>query len=501
MPGVRRASRISMNLIPPRNIEAIVSAAVLIAVLTLYLCRFARTRRWLVVALSACLADQAIKALLLRETFRPHVILFDGWISIEYLQNPGLGFGTAPTYLLGSTLTLAAALVVVYRFLAARPYRMSALVELGCALLIGGLLPIWLDRLRLGYSVDFLELGKGGDYAYNLADLSVFIGALLLPARVLQFLWRVRKRCIALTDPIDDDASVHRVADSAPAGPTARQRTRRGDCLRTLGLVTAAAIALVLMWHWGQNELERLPALHKAAARGDAATMERLLVGGADANARDEAGNTPLTHAARDPKLVQLLLAHGADPNLQGQYGLTPLDRATWGRDVRAVRAAELLLAHGARLTASHRSTRSILCGSIAARNPKMVSLLLAKGAQVNAREPAGGKTPLIWAAQMGADRTGGDIAKLLLAAGASVNARDRDGRTALHFACERGDMRLVKTLLAAGADVNAADREGATPLILASGSAIGALAGRETQGATPMCEKRRWRSWRQGPM
>ncbi|CEM28323.1 unnamed protein product [Vitrella brassicaformis CCMP3155] len=48
---------------------------------------------------------------------------------------------------------------------------------------------------------------------------------------------------------------------------------------------------------------------------------------------------------------------------------------------------------------------------------------------------------------------SGQDITKLLLAKGADVNARDLYGRTPLHYACEDGQSKVVPLLLRNGAD------------------------------------------------
>jgi len=48
-------------------------------------------------------------------------------------------------------------------------------------------------------------------------------------------------------------------------------------------------------------------------------------------------------------------------------------------------------------------------------------------------------------------------IAQMLLASGADVNARDGEGKTALMWAAWKGDDSIVRTLLANGADLNAA--------------------------------------------
>jgi ankyrin repeat protein len=43
--------------------------------------------------------------------------------------------------------------------------------------------------------------------------------------------------------------------------------------------------------------------------------------------------------------------------------------------------------------------------------------------------------------------------------------AQDSEGRTALHFACDRGQLAAVELLLKHSASVNIADTDGQTPL------------------------------------
>ena len=61
-----------------------------------------------------------------------------------------------------------------------------------------------------------------------------------------------------------------------------------------------------------------------------------------------------------------------------------------------------------------------------------MVELLIAKGAEVNAKEGGGG-APLHVAAAFGKN----EIAELLIAEGADMNAKDDDGYTPLDWAIE----------------------------------------------------------------
>jgi ankyrin repeat protein len=101
------------------------------------------------------------------------------------------------------------------------------------------------------------------------------------------------------------------------------------------------------------------------------------------------------------------------------------------------------------------------------------VKALLARGADVNARERRG-QTALMWAA----DEGHAAVVQALLQAGADFRTPLASGFTPLLFAVREGRIEVVKILVAAGADVNEtiavkkpggkAPNRGTTPLILA---------------------------------
>ena len=68
--------------------------------------------------------------------------------------------------------------------------------------------------------------------------------------------------------------------------------------------------------------------LHVAAAKGHKEVAELLIAEGANVNAKDMAGWTPLFGAAvlGKNKIVELLIANGANVNAKNDDGKTPLD-------------------------------------------------------------------------------------------------------------------------------------------------------------------------------
>ncbi len=94
------------------------------------------------------------------------------------------------------------------------------------------------------------------------------------------------------------------------------------------------------------------------------------------------------------------------------------------------------------------------------------VNALLDAGVEVNAASRESMKvTPLASAAA--SKQT--EIARMLIARGANVNARAASGHIPLHEASANGNVELVRLLIENGADINAKTDDGRTPLDFAT--------------------------------
>lgn len=162
-----------------------------------------------------------------------------------------------------------------------------------------------------------------------------------------------------------------------------------------------------------------------------------------------------------DVRAVKSLLDRGADPNTVDRYNQTPLRRAMYAdveldlnfnpishkiKESTRLAIVKLLLSRGA-----DPNKHSPLIRAAVLHQDEIVALLLAYGANANARDESG-RTALFSA------DVNPKMYKALLRYHADVNAKDKDGRSVLMHAADGGVCRYVKFLLENGAEVNARD-------------------------------------------
>ncbi|HEY7376441.1 MAG TPA: ankyrin repeat domain-containing protein [Polyangia bacterium] len=178
-------------------------------------------------------------------------------------------------------------------------------------------------------------------------------------------------------------------------------------------------------------------------------TLEASTPGAADIRSKFPAGEVAKTRAALGEvrgnfgAVALLLVNSGADPNVPTP-AFTPLGAAATVGDLAL---ADALIAHGAAMNDTS-TGESALHAAIAEGHPDVVKLLIARGANVNARNMSQ-LTPLHFVARYTRDRS---LAELLIQHGADVNAKERDGHTPIEVAVGARNDEIAAVLRQHGA-------------------------------------------------
>lgn len=220
-----------------------------------------------------------------------------------------------------------------------------------------------------------------------------------------------------------------------------------------------------------------MTALHWAVQANQEDVIALLLKSGADANAANRYGITPLWLAATNGNapVVRMLLKAGASVDAALPHGETALMAAARTGEPDTVRA---LLAADANPNAGETSQGETALMWAAAENQGEVIPLLIKGGadpdrhakplqlapmdwvqvgMVSTVLPRGGFTALMYAARQDAQAA----ARALAESGANLDLQDPDGTTALEFAIINQHYDLAALLLEKGANPNVADNTG----------------------------------------
>jgi len=216
-----------------------------------------------------------------------------------------------------------------------------------------------------------------------------------------------------------------------------------------------------------QKDSAGLSLLHIAAEGGNIDVMRLLTDLGADVEARDKNGKTPvfaLANAGHTEALKWLVKERRAVIEARDNNGRTPIFTAVRRERVEIIKCLKEDL--GASILV--RDSNGLSPMDYAVENGKIEAIKCLKqlGANINTKT-SDGLTPIFGAVSSGKIET----VKCLVNLGADINAVVDDGTTLMTMAAKFGHPEIIIYLNELGADINAGDSVGMTPIFVAAAS------------------------------
>ncbi|GAB4541202.1 MAG: hypothetical protein Tsb0014_32910 [Pleurocapsa sp.] len=224
-------------------------------------------------------------------------------------------------------------------------------------------------------------------------------------------------------------------------------------------------------------------ALFEAVSHRDRQQIVELLIEkGIDVNTQDIHQNTSLLIALFNKYIelgtIELLLSNEAQVNKVNQNKMTPLLTAlsTNYRQNIDEQILKVLLENGADVNTPNLNNHFPLFMAAASEQPKIVELMLNKGAKINYKDRENNNV-LLHALNRNY-RLNSEIVRQLINAGVDVNAKNDQGLTPLHLLVNKSDrfnrrddenfQTNIELLIKNGANINVKDSQGRTPLLIA---------------------------------
>jgi signal peptidase II len=150
-------------------------------------------KTYLAISAGIVLVDQVVKVIVGgRLSELDSVVVIPNLFSLTRVHNTGVAFGTLDTLEFpGKSLLVAGVAVAALIGLALYALALDddqRLTRLGLALVIGGAAGNLIDRVRLGYVLDFFDFYSGGwhFWAFNVADAAISVGVGLMVLDILR---------------------------------------------------------------------------------------------------------------------------------------------------------------------------------------------------------------------------------------------------------------------------------------------------------------------------
>lgn len=114
------------------------------------------------------------------------IVLINNFLQLNFVKNYGAAFGIMMNQRV--FFIIITVIIVIGMLYYIRKYNNTKIMNYSLVMILGGAIGNFIDRLRLGYVIDFIDVNFWGVYdfpVFNIADSFIVIGTILLVILVL----------------------------------------------------------------------------------------------------------------------------------------------------------------------------------------------------------------------------------------------------------------------------------------------------------------------------
>ncbi len=142
---------------------------------------------WTIIIVLSVILDQVSKLIVVNNMeLYESVPLIEGFFSFSYIHNRGAAWGMLSdqrwVFIVVTAIALIVLPIILYRY-----RKLHVLFGTSLSLIIGGAFGNMIDRIFLGYVVDFLQFTFIDFPVFNIADVCIVVGTFMMAAYILFF--------------------------------------------------------------------------------------------------------------------------------------------------------------------------------------------------------------------------------------------------------------------------------------------------------------------------
>lgn len=162
---------------------------------------------WITIIVATIILDQLTKWIVVNSMeLSESIVLIENLFSFTYVRNYGAAWGMFSNqqwvFMIATSIALIIMPIILYRY-----RHVHFLFSLSLSLFIGGAIGNMIDRIFVGYVVDFLEFTFIDFPVFNVADICVVFGAIIMIIYALFFdkTFFVEKKTVTVSEDSEED--------------------------------------------------------------------------------------------------------------------------------------------------------------------------------------------------------------------------------------------------------------------------------------------------------